>query len=31
MNELRVKQIIKQKNISEKQFAAMLEITSEHC
>lgn len=31
MNELRVKQIINQRNISVKQFAEMLGITREHC
>lgn len=31
MNELRVQQIINQKNISVKQFAEMLGITREHC
>ncbi len=31
MNELRVKQIINQRNISVRQFAEMLGITREHC
>lgn len=31
MNELRVKQIINQRNISVKQFAEMLGISREHC
>lgn len=31
MNELKVQQIINQRNISVRQFAEMLGITREHC